>query len=396
MKYSKFNNCKLIMFLIFSVLLNFSLAKSKSKPYLNMNSYVAASILKTLGAKDDFQSLVKKFQNSCPHLRVVNEIKTSLKKINTLTSNKSIKLGYKFAKKALKREFNQKHRKYNNKKRYNSNNNKKYSNNRKSFPKKYDSKPRYERYPMGPPYEKGPYGGDRPYRDDGPYRGGRPNGGPNNFLERKLKNIKKNKKNKKNKSPTKGLKTNLILNKLCKGNYKNAKINLTSFKNLMKAKRKLELILVIKKILRRVLARILGCKNMKKGPMSKTIRRAMNIIRKKTQFNENVFKIANVLKKMTNSRRKPKLIRKTNRLIKQVLAKLLNRKKVNKSTLGIIENLKKQNCSKGKGCYRKNTYSKKCYSYAKACLKLKTLVNQTKDRRFGNVVSNLIKKFISN
>ena len=382
MKYNYSVKLTLIMFLFFSISLHFSFANSKINSSLKESSYVAASILKTLGAKEDFKTLIEKFENRCPNLDVMREIKRSISQINSLTSKKSLKIGYKFARKALKKVFNPL-------KMY-----QKYMKRKSTIKNRYYRKKFEQSNPKRSPYNEEPYYRKYPSQkhDDYPYEDGPPYGRRTNFLERKIKKGKGISFN----MPTKGLKTNLILKKLCKGlNYTNAKDKLMGYRQLIQVRRKFKLILVIKKTLRRVLARILGCNLMRSGRMKRVIRKAMEIIRKKRNLNDNVFEIAQVLKDLANRRTKPKLIRRTNVIIKRVLANLLTRKKINKTSIVLLKDMKRLNCNKAKYCYRKSKYSRKCYSYARSCLKIKVLLNQTKAKEYGNVISTLIKKFIS-
>ncbi len=88
----------MLLFLILSM----SLAK---KSVFNRNAYIAASIVKTLGAKEGFKSLMFKFTHLCRRLSVVSVIKNSIKKINFLTSKEPLKTGIRFAKTALRSVF---------------------------------------------------------------------------------------------------------------------------------------------------------------------------------------------------------------------------------------------------------------------------------------------------
>jgi hypothetical protein len=370
----------LTLFLILVVVFSTIVVESKKakKKNLNNNAYVAASILKTLGAREDFNSLTNKFQDQCPQLNVVNSVKKSIRKINFLTSKKPMQIGFLFAKKALKKIFKKK----------------KLPKKRNMFTFNWRSKFGSRRPFRGYPYQgvpnRRPYG--RPY---GQY----PNDGPPNdypgFLEKKVKKSNKSKKGKKIPKIT-PLKTNSVLKSICKGvNYPNAKSKLTGYKQLMKYRRIKLLGKVIKNTIRRVLANILGCKFMRKGELSNSVRRALKKIRNKTNLKANVLKIANVLKKVINHKKKPKLIKKTNDLMKKVLVKLLNRKKIKPSTLIILNNLKQKNCRASKICYSRKIYSRKCYMLAQGCLKLRSFHRKAKANKMGNVVSSLIKNFLS-
>lgn len=340
--------------------LSICLACSVSSKYLSIsnNAYVASSILKTLGAKQDFETIMSNIQKYCPKLNVASALKKSINHINLLTSKKPLQIGYRFAKKALKKIFkrNKKGRKIISKRR------------------------RYNR----PPYRMPPYPGSYPYNDY-PYGG---YGDYPNFVEKKGR-----KKRRPKKTP---LKTNAVLKSLCKGvNYKNAKHKLFKLRYRMQSKKRRLLVRVIRNTLRRILARILGCRYIRKGPLAKTVRKALRKMRSRMRIKANVFKIAEVLKNLTNKKRKPKLIKKTNAVMKKVLIKLFNRKKVKRSTLILLNNLRIQNCKQSKKCFVNKLYSRKCYMHAQGCLKLRSLHRKARANKLGLVVSTLIKKFVN-
>ena len=326
-----------------------------NKEDISQNSYVAASVLKTLGAKEDFKKLILKFQNHCPNLRVVKSIKRSITQINNLTKKKSLRLGYSMAKTALKGIYSKKRRNLNRRRPYRRYRNSRYGDDNQLDNSSYDS----------------------PYSNN-----------LRSFLEKKIK-VKGNKRGTK-------LKTNNILKSMCKGvNYKNAKNKLRNFTKSLNFARKKKLVAVIKNTLRRVLARILGCKFMRKGSLSRTLRKALRKIRNKTNIKKNVFKIANVLKKITNYKRKPKIVKKTKKVMKKILSKLLKRRKLKASTLIIIKDLKKKNCKKGKKCFNNSIFSRKCYQFSKNCINLKSVLKKVNANKVGSVMSTLIKQFIS-
>ena len=100
MKHLNFKN----VFLLALVFVIFSVSQSKSLVF-NKNAYIAASIIKTLGAKENFKKLIIKFVRLCPKLRLINIIKSTVKKIEFLTSEQPINRGIRFAKSALRRLY---------------------------------------------------------------------------------------------------------------------------------------------------------------------------------------------------------------------------------------------------------------------------------------------------
>ena len=101
MKHLIIKNVYIITFLIFIVSVN----SKTTSPQLNRNAYVAASVLKTLGSKQDFDKLTSKFLRYCPNMKITKEMKSTIAKINFLTSKKPFIIGLNFAKHALKKVF---------------------------------------------------------------------------------------------------------------------------------------------------------------------------------------------------------------------------------------------------------------------------------------------------
>ena len=74
---------------------------------ITQDSYVAASILKTLGVKVNLETLIVKFQRNCRKLNVIKSINRSIKKIKSLTRKKYRKK-FKFSKRRSNNMFNSK------------------------------------------------------------------------------------------------------------------------------------------------------------------------------------------------------------------------------------------------------------------------------------------------
>ena len=143
------------------------------------------------------------------------------------------------------------------------------------------------------------------------------------------------------------------------------------------------------------MARILGCKFVRKSRLSKVIRKTLVKITNKT-LKSNVFKIANVLKKISkNYKAKPKTIKKSRKMLRNIFKKLIQGKKISPLTLILTKRMAKENCKIARNCFANNIFSKKCYSVSKLCLSMKSFVKKIKANKVGNVVSNLIKKFVN-
>ena len=92
------------------------------------------------------------------------------------------------------------------------------------------------------------------------------------------------------------------MKKLCetKGFYNAAVGKLSGTKAKLLELKKIKLVKYIKRTLRRVLARILGCPFVRKGPLSKIVRRSVEKITTK-KVHSNVFHFAKMLKKISKN-----------------------------------------------------------------------------------------------
>lgn len=320
---------------------------------ITQDSYIAASILKTLGVKVNLEALIVKFQRNCKKLNVVKSINRSIQAIKSLTRKKSKNL-FNFSKRRFKKISHRRRRAVNRSSRKRRNNNSRRSN--KDIFENDDDKISNNQDSMF---------------------------STNNIM--KGRTIRK-----------KGKKTNKI-KQLCKsqGFYNSAVGKLKGTKAKLKKLKKKKLIQVIKRTLRRVLARILGCKFVRKSRLSRVIRRTLRKITNK-RLTSNVFKIAKVLKKISkNYKPKPKTVKKARKIIRSIFTKLVKGKKLKPITIMLTKRMAKKNCEIAKKCFANNIFSRKCFSVSKLCLNMKSIVKKIKANKVGNIVSGLIKRFIS-
>ena len=331
---------------------------------INQDSYVAASILKTLGVKKhNLESLIVKFQRNCKGLKVVKSINASIKKIRELTqSRKSDRKGFIFAKRQLKIMLQ----------------NKRNTKNKYIFLGK---------------------------RKAGLQSGRNNHGGRNFFNSNSIQNSRDSFRSRVGKAKTSGKgkatkkKRGKLskLKKLCSdsGFYNAAVSKLKGTKQKLKQLKKNKLIGIIKRTLRRVLSRILGCDFVRNGNLSNTIRKAIKKITKKN-IEVNVFVLAKMLKQISkNYKRKPKTLRRSRKIMRKVFTKLVRGKKITPITMMLVIKMAKNNCHAAKACYNHNIFSHKCFEVSKMCLNMKSVVKKITANKVGLVVSKLIKRFIS-
>jgi hypothetical protein len=308
---------------------------------INQDSYIAASILKTLGVKLNLESIIIKFQRNCKGLKMVKSINNSIKTIQNLT-RKSNKKAFKIAKKQFKSMFGKRRR-------------------------------------------------NRP----SPFSIGNMFGGKGIFGGSKIKNSFDSFKSKAPKVKTSGKKKGKFskLKKICqaKGFYNAAVSKLKGTKAKLRAIKKKKLIRVIKRTLRRLLARILGCDFVRTGSLAKIVRKTVKKITTK-RIKANVFNIAKMLKKISkNYKRKPRNLKKARKVLRNIFSKLVRGKKIKPMTVILIKKMAISNCKAADLCYKKNIFSRKCFEVSKLCLNMKSIVKKVRANRVGVVVSGLIK-----
>lgn len=315
---------------------------------INQDSYIAASILKTLGVKSNLESLIVKFQRNCKGLKMVQSVNNSIKTIRRLTS-KGDNNGFKMAKKQLKNLFGKRGRKSNRKGK------------RQSFP----------------------------------FFGGDLLGGKNIFGKKKKNSFDSYRASKKKGGKGKKPRGKLSkLKKICqaKGFYNAAVSKLKGTKRKLREIKKRKLVRVIKRTLRRLLARILGCDFVRTGSLAKVVRKTVRRITTK-RIRTNVFKIAKMLKTISsNYKKKPRTVQRSRKIIRKIFYKLVKGKKIKPVTVLLIKKLAINNCKAAQICYSKNIFSRKCFDVSNLCLNMRSIVRKVRANRVGVVVSGLIKK----
>ena len=184
------------------------------------------------------------------------------------------------------------------------------------------------------------------------------------------------------------------LKRKCKG-YNNAKKNLQDIRRKLERKRTKFLVKLIKTTLRSILARILGCKFLRKSAIKQQVRKAMKKIRLKKFSMKNVKKLTKFFKSMLNHNTKKRVIKKTKKIMKKILFSYLKRKRLDSKTLIMLNKLIEKNCKIKNICFQRRIFSLKCYLHSKACLRLRSLKKTSKIAKQGNIMTKLIKKFIS-
>ena len=332
---------------------------------IDQDSYVAATILKTLGMKRvNLESLIVKFQRNCRNLNVVKSIHASIKKIRELTrSERAERKGFMFARKQLKSLLRYKRR------------NKNYRKKRPQYSKYRDlsrKKPIRSRRNI---LESNEIGMD--------FDSFKTHSRVSSLAGSKLSKGKAKKLSK--------------LKKICasSGFYNAAVSRLKGTKQKLKEIKRNKLIRIIKTTLRRILSRILGCDFIRHGHLQKIVRKAMKKIITKN-IEANVYTLTNMFKKISrNYRKRPRTIRKSRKIMRKVFSKLVRGKKIKPITLILVKKMAKNNCQAAGICYKYNMFSHKCFEVSKMCLNMKSVVKKIKANKVGFVVSTLIKKFIS-
>lgn len=322
---------------------------------INQDSFIAASIIKTLGVRFNLEYLIAKIQKNCKRLKVVKLIRDSIKKINRLTEP-SDRIGFNIARSQIRDFFGKRLRRrdlryYGIKVRHV----------KRIFSRSYFSSANFE-------------------KNHDSFRS----------TVGKKKSTKGKRKNKRSK-----MKRMSKIERLCrsKGFYNAAMGRFQRIRERLRRLKKRKLIQVIKRTLRRMLARMLGCYYVRYSKFSKIIRQAQQRITTRG-ISTNVKQLVRMLKSISkNYKPKPKTVRKSKKIMKKIFSKIITGKKVNLKTKILIKKLAKNNCRAAKACFKHHIYTKKCYQVSRLCLTIKSVVKKIKAKKVGSVVSKLLKHF---
>jgi hypothetical protein len=369
----KYISLGIIVILCFSLIINVHLNSSKSKGKsksskknisipitfkINQDSFIAASLLKALGVNYSMDYLLLKIQKNCKKLKVLKQIKNTIKIIKELTE-KSVERGFDIAKSQIRNIFGKKMKRSN-----------------------FRS--------LGISYRQGIkiFGGGV-YSDiniSNHYDHFRSKGGKK---KKPAKSIGKKRKMSK-------------LEKQCrsKGFYNVAMGILNKTRERIRKLKRRKLINVIKRTFRRILARMLGCHYVRFSKFSKIIRSAQSKLTNEG-IGSNVEKLAIMLKRI-NSNYKPKKkkakkpakkqAKKSKKIVKKIFSKLITGKKISKKMKSILKKLTKNNCRAASKCFRNNIYTKKCFTVSRLCLSVKSIVKKIKAKKVGTAVSKILKQ----
>jgi hypothetical protein len=317
---------------------------------ISQDSFVGASILKALGVSKSMEYLIVKIQKNCKRLKVIKIIRLSIKVIKRLTA-KTVENGFDITEASMNNIFG-KAMKSNDLRALGLN----YRQGRKIFGK-----------------------GDLIGRN---FR---------NNLDQFRATVGKKKS-----SGRKGKKSKMSkLEKQCrlKGFYNLAMGKIYQVRMRLRKLRRRQLIKVIKRTFRRILARMLGCYYVRYGKFSKIIRKAQRQITTKG-IGSKVEQLTQMLIQMSkNYRPKKKSVKKSKKMMKKIYSKIILGKKINFKTKILLKKLSKNNCKAANQCFNSKVYSRKCFQVSRLCLTIKSIVKKIKAKKVGTVVSKILKQF---
>jgi len=144
---------------------------------------------------------------------------------------------------------------------------------------------------------------------------------------------------------------------------------------------------------------MLSCPVMRTGSLANSLRKAVHKIRKKNGLKTNIFKISKMLIKVSKKFSKKRAttirhIKRVKKIMKKTIIKLIRGKRIKPATIILLKRTAKSNCNRAQACFKKNSFSRKCYIVSKACIQMKGMVKNIEAKKVSLTVSSLIKNFL--